>query len=85
MLHMASIHKDSSDKLKSSDEVIKLTQSYWKTGRSQPNLQVYINALMNIEKANIGKAIEEMEEIKLEDLWKQIQEANAKYSPFHIK
>ena len=38
LLHMASIHKETSDKLKSSDEVIKLTQSYWKTGRLQPNL-----------------------------------------------
>ena len=67
-------NKDINEKLKSSDEIINLTQSYWKTGKLVSNLQVYVNALMDIEKAtNVNDDVKEEEEIKLEEIWNKIQ------------
>ena len=74
MVCHSSSHENTDDKLKSSDEIIELTQSYWKTGNLVSNMEVYINALMDIEKAkNVNDAIKTEEERKLEELWNDIQ------------
>ena len=73
-LHVSSMHElIGQDKLKSEEDIVTMTQSYWKTGKLECNLQVYINALMDVEKANLDDAIKEVEEQKLENLWKEIQ------------
>ena len=72
--HVSSSHEITDEKLKSSDEIINLTQSYWKTGKLVSNMQVYVNALMDIEKAkNVNDAVKEEEEMKLEEIWNNIQ------------
>ena len=72
--HISSSHEITNEKLKSSDEIINLTQSYWKTGKLVSNMQVYVNALMDIEKAtNVNDDVKEEEEIKLEEIWNKIQ------------
>ena len=74
LLHISSSHENTDDKLKSSDEITELTQSYWKTGNLVSNMEVYINALMDIEKAkNVNDDIKTEEERKLEELWNDIQ------------
>ena len=63
LVHVSSSHENTNDKLKSSDKIINLTQSYWKTGNLTNNMEVYINALMDIEKAkNVNYSIKVEEE-----------------------
>ena len=54
-------------------EVHELAQSYWKSGILAKNLQVYIKALVDVEKAVVDDDIKEVEEKKLEKLWKGAQ------------
>ena len=79
LLHVSSTHEIKNDKLKSSDDVIHFTQLYWKTGELVNNMEVYINALMDIEKAkNVNEAIKVEEERKIEQLWIDIQKSKSK-------
>ena len=73
-IHVASVHEVSRQRkvaLRSAEEevVFNLTQHYWKTGILERNHQVYINALIDVEQANISEAAMAEEERKLEKLW----------------
>ena len=68
--HVSSAHKVHR-KLKCEDEVFRLTQQYWKTGVLESDIQVYINALMDVEEAAVDENVKEEEEKKLEDLWNE--------------
>ena len=43
--------------------------------------QVYVNALMDVEKANIEEDVKVMEEKRLEELWKRIQSSKMNLFP----
>ena len=60
-------------KTKEDREVHDLAQNYWKSGILANNLQVYIKALVDVEKANVDDHTREIEENKLEQLWKKMQ------------
>ena len=61
-------------------EVHQLALSYWKSGILANNLQVYIKALVDVEKADVEDNIKEIEERKLEQFWKEAQ--NTKFDSF---
>ena len=71
-MHISSVHElKQLDKLtrKEEREVFHSTQSYWETGILPNNLQVYINALIDVEQSNVSDAIMVEEENKLQKLW----------------
>ena len=68
--HKSSAHQVKR-KLKCEKEVFTATQHYWRSGILQPNIQVYINALLDVEEAMVDDCVKEVEERKLELLWKE--------------
>ena len=50
-----------------------LTQNYWKTGNLENNMQVYVNALLDVENADVSDSVKHIEECKLESLWNKIK------------
>ena len=79
-LHTSSMHKITEEKLKSDADVVDMTQQYWSTGVLECNLQVYINALMDVEKANLDNDLKEVEEQKLENIQKELQSTKSNSS-----
>ena len=83
-MHISSVHElKQLDKLtrKEEREVFHSTQSYWETGILPNNLQVYINALVDVEKANVNEDVKVMEENRLEELWKKMESLKANLFP----
>ena len=68
--HVSSAH-EVKRKLKCEEDVFSSTQHYWGTGILKSNLQVYINALMDIEEAMVDDSSKDEEEKKLDILWKE--------------
>ena len=83
LMHRSSIHELSTGKPKREEDqkVQDLTQEYWKSGNLVSNLQVYVNALLDVEKAIVDDAIKETEERKLEALWKEVQSSKTDLFP----
>jgi len=83
LMHRSSIHELSTGKPKREEDqrIQDLTQDYWKSGNLVSNLQVYVNAFLDVEKANVDDAIKETEEKKLEALWKEVQSSKTDLFP----
>ena len=58
-VHVATIHEISINTRNNEEElrIQKLTQKYWETGVLESSLQVYINALVDVEKADLDEAV----------------------------
>ena len=83
LIHRSTMHELSTGKPKREEDqkVEDLTQEYWKTGNLVSNLQVYVNALLDVEKATVDDAIKETEERKLEELWNEMQSLKSDLFP----
>ena len=76
-MHISTIHTKTSQSKKYTSkydqEMQQLTQNYWKTGNLENNMQVYVNALLDVENADVSDSVKHIEECKLESLWNKIK------------